>query len=74
LLKCFGMTRSYRPRRITRPIAVARRPQSAHVTASSFACFRLVPTSDGLQPVQLAYSSARMAAFVTGDPELTLVA
>lgn len=68
------MTRSYRPRRITQPIPVARRPRSPYVTASSFACFRLVPTSDGLQPVQLAYSSGRMAVFVTGDDELSLVA
>ncbi len=74
MLKCFCMTRSYRPRRITQPIAVARRPRPAHVNASSFACFRLVTTSDGLQPVELVYGSGRMAIFVTGDSELSLVA
>jgi hypothetical protein len=29
-----------------------------------FRCYRLVPTSDGPQPVELVQSSARMFAFV----------
>jgi hypothetical protein len=29
-----------------------------------FICFRLVPTSDGLQPVELMQSYARMFVFV----------
>lgn len=74
MLKCFCMTRSYSARRITQPLPVVRRPPPEHVTAKSFACFRLVRTSDGLQPVELVYGSGRMAVFVTGDNELSLVA
>jgi len=62
------MTRSYAPRasRITQPIAIIRRPIHPSIEPLGFTCFRLIPTSDGLQPCEVYRSSNRMMAFVTG--------
>jgi hypothetical protein len=51
--------------RITLPLIKleAARPPSK-IRELGFTCFRLVPTSDGLVPVELARSSARMFVFV----------
>jgi hypothetical protein len=61
------MTRSYVPRaaRQTQPLPIIRRSRPAVIGEREFRCFRLVPTSDGPQPVELVQSSARMFAFVT---------
>ncbi len=59
------MTRSYvPPTRDTRPLPIIRRARPAVITEREFRCYRLVPTSDGPQPVELVQSSARMFAFV----------
>jgi hypothetical protein len=59
------MTRSYRRRAITEPIAIVVRPRPAVIDSKDFTCFRLVRThDDGLVPMELSYSSNRMFAFV----------
>jgi hypothetical protein len=60
------MTRSYRRRATTEPIAiVTTRPRPAEIDSKEFTCFRLVRThDDGLVPMELTYSSNRMFAFV----------
>lgn len=63
------MTRSFDPRRLptrpTQPLPTIRRTRPAVIEEREFRCFRLVPTSDGLQPVELVQSRARMFAFVS---------
>jgi hypothetical protein len=60
------MTRSYRRRSITEPIAIVTRPRPAEIDSKVFTCFRLVRAlDDTLTPMELSYSSARMFSFVT---------
>jgi hypothetical protein len=63
------MTRSYRRRATTEPIAIpTRRDRPAVVDSKVFTCFRLVRThDDGLVPMELSYSSNRMFTFVSRD-------
>jgi hypothetical protein len=58
------MTRSYSPRKTAIQRPLRRAPRHAAVHALGFTCFRLVPTSDGLEPIELWQSNARMFAFV----------
>jgi hypothetical protein len=60
------MTRSYAPRsrRLTQPLRVVRYPRDPAIDDLGFTCFRLVPSPDGLAPIELVASSARMFAFV----------
>ncbi|HUS28800.1 MAG TPA: hypothetical protein VMZ53_09825 [Kofleriaceae bacterium] len=57
------MTRSFRARRITQPIAVIRRRRDLQLGTRSFTCFRLVPDGGALHPIELVHSTARMFAF-----------
>jgi len=67
LLLVPGMTRSYRRRAITEPIAIITpRPRPAEIEDKTFTCFRIVRAlDDSLTSMELSYSSARMFAFVT---------
>jgi hypothetical protein len=61
------MTRSYRRRAITEPIAINARPRPDAVDSKVFTCFRLVRAlDDTLTPMELSYCSNRMFAFVSG--------
>ena len=59
------MTRSYRRRAITEPIAIVVRPRPVVIDDKTFTCFRIVRAlDDTLTSMELSYSSARMFAFV----------
>jgi hypothetical protein len=50
--------------RITLPLIELEARPPSKIRELGFTCFRLVPTSDGLVPVELVRSSARMFVFV----------
>ena len=53
-----------RPRRITQPIVVVRRPRDPAIDDLGFSCFRLVPTLDDDAPfAPLAVERSRHAMF-----------
>lgn len=60
------MTRQFRARRITQPVAVVRARRDRRdplIDSRSFTCFRLVPDEDTLHAIELVQSSARMFVF-----------
>lgn len=58
------MTRSYRRRAITEPIAIVR-PRPTVIEDKTFTCFRIVRAlDDSLTSMELSFSSARMFKFV----------
>ena len=60
------MTRSYRARRSTQPIALPRqrrRDPDPRIDSKTFTCYRLVKDEGELVAIELVHSSARMFAF-----------
>jgi hypothetical protein len=66
LLTTIGMTRSYRARRITQPIALVSRPRDPAIDMHSFQCFKLVAAGETLVALRVHRTDNRMFAFVRG--------
>jgi hypothetical protein len=57
------MTRSYRARRVTRPLPLGGRSRDPAIDLRTFTCFRLVTDGEDVVALRLHRSDARMFVF-----------